>query len=148
MPCQHGVLGYIIMIFTPLIVHNMQEKTFATWFDDNDSSMGGYWQRFWRDISAIDNSMAVWLEYNESPNGDNWYPRALEQYGNAIYKTNIPDGATKQFFGRWEQDGTLYLVSNPRHNNDLERQPLTIATSRGEIMYTRKPAFFEQTLVR
>ena len=118
--------------------YNMQEQTFATWFDDDDSPTGGYWQRFWRDISATNNSLAVWLEYNESPNGDNWYPRVLEQYGNAIYKTNIPDGKTKQFFGRWEPDGARYLVSNPRHNDDLERQPLTIATSRGKDQVYKK----------
>lgn len=111
-------------------VHYMQENTHAIWVSDNSSESGGYWQRFWRDITATNNTMAVWVETTVDHTGADWYPQVLEEYGNPIYQTNIPDGKTKQFLGLLDS-GDRYLVSNPRNNTDLVRQPLTVALSRG-----------------
>lgn len=112
-------------------VHDLQEQTHAIWVEDSSSKSGGYWQRFWRDISAENNTLAVWAEYNEDPEGDDWYPKVLQQHGNEIYQANIPDAKTKQHLGLLE-NGDRFLVSNPRYDPDLDRQPLTIATSRGK----------------
>ncbi|KAI8626228.1 hypothetical protein F5Y19DRAFT_447632 [Xylariaceae sp. FL1651] len=114
-------------------VHSMGELTHATWFNDNSSSTGGYWQRFWRDTSSSSiNTHAVWVEYNQDIAGAGWYPRVLQTQGNQIVQTNIPDAGSKQYMGTFSQTGDRYLVSNPRYNATvLERQPLTIALSRG-----------------
>lgn len=114
-------------------LHSMQEQTHAVWHEDGDSPTGGHWQRFWRDISGDeDNTRSVWVEYNEDPKGRGWYPRRLEQYGNEIYQTNIPDAMTKQFLGVLDGSGDWYLISNPKFNSTVrERQPLTLAMSRG-----------------
>ncbi|KAF9894157.1 hypothetical protein FE257_009130 [Aspergillus nanangensis] len=113
--------------------HSMQEQTHAVWFEDASSPTGGYWQRFWRDISDTeDNSLAVWVEYNQNKDGRGWYPDTLKQYGNPIYQTNIPDGRTKQYLGVLANNGDRYLISNPRSDPDRDRQPLTIAMSRGD----------------
>lgn len=114
-------------------VHSMQEQTYAVWHDDEDSPTGGYWQRFWRDISGeADNTMAVWVEYNEDKDGLGWYPRQIAQYGNQIFQTNIPDARTKQYLGELADSGEHYLISNPKFNATVrERQPLTLATSLG-----------------
>lgn len=114
--------------------HQMEEQTFAVWHNDSDSPTGGYWQRHWRDISPEkDNTHSVWIEYNEDPNGDGWYPKVKEPLGNEIYQTNIPDAKTKQFLGKLDQTGDRYLLSNPRYNAaDPQRQPLTLAVSRGK----------------
>ncbi|KAF6834529.1 BNR repeat domain-containing protein [Colletotrichum musicola] len=120
--------------------HQMEEQTFAVWHDDEDSPTGGYWQRHWRDISPErENTHSVWVEYNEDPEGDGWYPKVKNQTGNEIYKTNIPDAKTKQFLGQLgggcgkAGDGDRYLLSNPRYNAaDPQRQPLTLAMSRGK----------------
>jgi hypothetical protein len=121
-------------------VHSMQEQTYAVWNDDASSPTGGYWQRFWRDISGeADNTMAVWVEYNEDPSGNGWYPKRLSQYGNEIFETNIPDARTKQFLGSLNDSGDRYLVSNTRWNATVrERQPLTLATSKGADQAYRK----------
>ena len=111
--------------------HDLQEQTHAVWFEDEDSETGGYWQRFWRDISAENNTLKVWVESNEDPGGNGWYPKVLEQYGNQIFETNIPDAKTKQHLGLLN-DRDRFLVSNPRYDPGLDRQPLTIATSRGK----------------
>lgn len=109
-------------------VHSIQENTNAVWMPS-----AGVWQRFWRDVTATNNSERVWVEY--STTGEDWYPLVLEAYGNAIYETDIPDAKTKQFLLAVPSDtnasGTRVLISNPRHNTELVRQPLTIATSRG-----------------
>lgn len=121
--------------------HNMQENTHALWIEDDTMAIGGYWQRFWRDISSVNISAHVWVEYSNTTDGSDWYPKLLEQYGNPIYMTNIPDARSKQFLGRLD-NGDRYLVSNPR--NDLtgaspsERQPLAISMSRGSnLAYTK-----------
>ena len=112
-------------------LHSMQEQTYAKWHDDEDSPTGGYWQRFWRDISGNDdNTQAVWVEYNEDPEGKGWYPQEIVQYGNQIFQTNIPDARTKQYLGELEGSGEHYLISNPKWNSTVrERQPLTLATA-------------------
>ena len=108
----------------------------------------GYWQRFWRDISPTNNSMRVWVEVTFDEEGRDWYPVLEEQYGNKVcmnisgvptisdpaqvYETNIPDAKTKQHLGALDGGSERYLVSNPRNNTELIRQPLTIATSRGD----------------
>ncbi|KAK7211345.1 hypothetical protein V2G26_018523 [Clonostachys chloroleuca] len=114
--------------------HSMQEQTHALWFNDSSSPIGGYWQRFWRDISGDSaNTQKIWVEYNEEPEGRGWYPRRLAQYGNEIFQTNIPDARTKQYLGQVAESGDRYLVWNPRWNSEVrERQPLTLAMSRGE----------------
>lgn len=111
--------------------HYVQENTHAVWVSDNSSPSGGYWQRFWRDITAgNNNSQAVWVETTTDGTGGDWYPQVLEEHGSHIYQTNIPDAKTKQFLGLLS-DGNRYLVSNPRNNSELVRQPLTVAMSRG-----------------
>ncbi|RBQ84444.1 hypothetical protein VDGD_09860 [Verticillium dahliae] len=114
--------------------HRMEENTHAVWFNDTDSPTGGYWQRFWRDISSEPlNTHNVWIEYNEDPQGRDWYPRRKQEQGNRIFQTNIPDGKTKQWHGKLDGSGDRYLLSNPRWNPDKpERQPLTLAISRGD----------------
>lgn len=113
-------------------VHSMQENTFGIWINDTDSPTGGYWQRHWRDISSGTTiSHAVWVEYNEDPSGNGWYPRILSPKGNKIYQTTIPDAGTKQFLGQLDS-GDRYLISNPKFNaTAAQRQPLTLAVSRG-----------------
>jgi hypothetical protein len=113
--------------------HSMQEQTHGVWFNDTDSPTGGYWQRFWRDISGTSiNTLAVWVEFSEDREGRDWYPRRVGQYGNNIFETNIPDAKTKQFFGTIEPSGDRYFISNPKYNaTHIQRQPLTLATSRG-----------------
>lgn len=110
-------------------VHSMQENTNAVWLPS-----AGVWQRFWRDVTATNNSERVWVEYSET--GEDWYPVVLEAYGNQIFETDIPDAKTKQFLLGLETDTDAndirVLISNPRYNTELIRQPLTIATSRGE----------------
>ncbi|GKT66396.1 BNR repeat domain-containing protein [Colletotrichum tofieldiae] len=114
--------------------HQMEEQTFAVWHNDSSSPTGGYWQRHWRDISPErENTHSVWVEYNEDPNGENWYPKVRERLGNKIYQTNIPDAKTKQFLGQLDNTGDRILLSNPRYNAaDPQRQPLTLAVSRGK----------------
>ncbi|KAF9871997.1 hypothetical protein CkaCkLH20_10629 [Colletotrichum karsti] len=114
--------------------HQMEEQTFAVWHNDGDSPTGGYWQRHWRDITTEkDNTHSVWVEYNEDPEGEGWYPKVKSQTGNEIYQTNIPDAKTKQFLGQIQENGDRYLLSNPRYNAaDPQRQPLTLAVSRGK----------------
>ncbi|KAG7132433.1 hypothetical protein HYQ46_009492 [Verticillium longisporum] len=71
--------------------------------------------------------------YNEDPQGRDWYPRRKQEQGNRIFQTNIPDGKTKQWHGKLDGSGDRYLLSNPRWNPDKpERQPLTLAISRGD----------------
>ncbi|OBR05652.1 Bnr repeat domain-containing protein [Colletotrichum higginsianum IMI 349063] len=114
--------------------HQMEEQTLAVWHDDADSPTGGYWQRHWRDISPErENTHSVWVEYNEDPAGEGWYPKVKEPLGNKIYKTNIPDAKTKQFLARLDGGkGDRVLLSNPRYNAaDPQRQPLTLAVSSG-----------------
>ncbi|KAH8648484.1 hypothetical protein BX600DRAFT_484243 [Xylariales sp. PMI_506] len=110
--------------------HNMQEPTHALWIQDSTSPDGGYWQRFWRDISPTNNTLSVWAEFNHTSDGSQWYPSVKKQYGNLIYQTNIPDAKTKQYLGALET-GDRYFISNPRYDATLARQPLTIAMSRG-----------------
>ncbi|CAH0054946.1 unnamed protein product [Clonostachys solani] len=112
-------------------IHDLQEQTHAVWLKNENSTSGGYWQRFWRDISAKNNSLAVWVEYTHDEDGADWYPKVLNQFGNQIFETNIPDAKTKQHLGVLE-NGDRFLVSNPRYDANLDRQPLTIATSRGQ----------------
>ncbi|OHE99291.1 hypothetical protein CORC01_05332 [Colletotrichum orchidophilum] len=114
-------------------IHQMEEQTFAVWHNDSDSPTGGYWQRHWRDISTeAKNTHSVWIEYNEDVHGNGWYPKVKESHGNNIYQTNIPDAKTKQFLGKLDDTGDRYLLSNPRYNaTDPQRQPLTLALSRG-----------------
>ncbi|KXS99972.1 hypothetical protein AC578_798 [Pseudocercospora eumusae] len=113
-------------------IHNMQEQTHAVRFTDHHgSATGGYWQRFWRDISPTNNTHAVWVEYNDDEGGQGWYPYTLSEYGNKIYQTSIPDAKTKQYLGRITPSGDRYLIHNPVYRDDLSRQPLTIAMSRG-----------------
>jgi hypothetical protein len=109
---------------------SLQEVTHAIWIG-NDDEGDGYWQRFWRDISPTNNSQAVWVETTYSKNGSEWYPVLEEQYGNQVFKTNIPDAKTKQFLGVLSDSTDRYFISNPRNNTQLVRQPLTIAMSRG-----------------
>lgn len=119
-------------------VHRMEEQTHAIWHDDSDSPTGGYWQRFWRDISSdADNTMAVWVEYNEDPRGRGWYPQAKSAHGNQIFQTNIPDARTKQIQGALKDTGENFIISNPKFNATVkERQPLTVAlTGKGEQVF-------------
>ncbi|KAK9412877.1 putative Sialidase domain-containing protein [Seiridium unicorne] len=113
-------------LYTENGVNYMQENTFAVWIEEL-----GVWQRFWRDITATNNTMKVWVEY--SATGLDWYPVAEHRYGNRILETNIPDAKTKQFFLDVEdqEERVNVLISNPRNNSELVRQPLTIATARG-----------------
>lgn len=121
--------------------HNMQENTHALWIEDDTMPIGGYWQRFWRDISSVNISAAVWVEYSNTTDGSDWYPKLLRQYGNPIYQTNIPDGRSKQYLGRLDT-GDRYFVSNPRNDStavsNSMRQPLTIAMSRGKDLAYRR----------
>ncbi|KAK1710010.1 uncharacterized protein BDZ83DRAFT_591682 [Colletotrichum acutatum] len=114
-------------------LHQMEEQTFAVWHNDSDSSTGGYWQRHWRDItSEANNTHSVWVEYNADPKGNGWYPKIMNSHGNAIHQTNMPDAKTKQFLGKLDDTGDRFLLSNPRYNAaDPQRQPLTLALSRG-----------------
>lgn len=119
-------------------VHRMEEQTHALWHEDSDSPTGGYWQRFWRDISPDeDNTMAVWVEYNQDPEGRGWYPQNKTQYGNQIFQTNIPDARTKQIQGRLEGTEENFIISNTKWNATVrERQPLTMAlTEKGEQVF-------------
>jgi hypothetical protein len=65
--------------------HYMQENTHAVWIAD-DIQAGGYWQRFWRDITATNNTQKVWVEY--SPDGEDWYPVLSKEYGNRVGPTS------------------------------------------------------------
>lgn len=108
--------------------HDVQEPTHSVWFG---SKHGGYWERFWRDISGSDIiSTAVWVEHTQSRKGKDWYPEIEQQHGNKIFQTNIPDVGSKQHLGSLP-NGDRFLVHNPRNNTERYRQPLTIATSRG-----------------
>ncbi|KAF2029367.1 hypothetical protein EK21DRAFT_67770 [Setomelanomma holmii] len=108
--------------------HDMQEPTHSIWFG---SESGGYWERFWRDISGSNIlSNAVWVEHTTSRQGKDWYPHTEQQHGNQILQTNIPDVGSKQHLGTLP-NGDRFLVHNPRNNTERYRQPLTIATSRG-----------------
>ncbi|RDW75879.1 hypothetical protein BP5796_06700 [Coleophoma crateriformis] len=123
----------------PLYAENsttsLQENTHAVWIDASNGT--GYWQRHWRDITATNNSEKVWTEITYNVEGSDWYPVLLEQYGNKIFETNIPDAKTKQFLGVLTGGSDRYLISNPRYNSELIRQPLTIAMSRGDdLSYT------------
>ncbi|KAK4502255.1 hypothetical protein PRZ48_005680 [Zasmidium cellare] len=102
--------------------HSMQEVTHAVWLEHP-----GVWQRFWRDVSPMNNSMAVWVEYSRT--GRDWYSHIEREYGNQIFETNIPDAKTKQFL--LDLRDLKLLFSNPRANTELVRQPLTIVSSRG-----------------
>ncbi|CZR57931.1 uncharacterized protein PAC_07821 [Phialocephala subalpina] len=108
---------------------SLQEVTHSVWIEQDDGP--GYWQRFWRDISPTNNSMRVWWEMTYDKEGKDWYPGIEEAYGNKVYETNIPDAKTKQFLGVLDDKQSRYLISNPRNNTELIRQPLTIAMSRG-----------------
>ncbi|KAF1973959.1 hypothetical protein BU23DRAFT_553634 [Bimuria novae-zelandiae CBS 107.79] len=123
-----GTWLYQTKLFAADDTHDMQEPTHAVWFGNKWS---GYWERFWRDISGSDIiSNAVWVERTSSRNGSDWYPRVEQQYGNRIFRTNIPDVGSKQHLGLLP-NGDRYIVHNPRNNTERIRQPLTIATSRG-----------------
>ncbi|KAI0134312.1 hypothetical protein BJ170DRAFT_609371 [Xylariales sp. AK1849] len=113
-------------LYTDNGVNYMQENTFAVWIEELD-----LWQRFWRDITATNNTMKVWVEYSQT--GTDWYPVSEHRYGNRILETNIPDAKTKQFLldVQDQQARVNILISNPRNNSNLVRQPLTIATARG-----------------
>ncbi|KAF7534821.1 hypothetical protein G7054_g5911 [Neopestalotiopsis clavispora] len=115
-------------LYTENGVNYMQENTFAVWVEEL-----GVWQRFWRDITAVNNTMKIWVEYSST--GLDWYPVSEHRYGNRILETNIPDAKTKQFMlditGPEDDDKTHVLISNPRNNTELVRQPLSIATARG-----------------
>lgn len=127
-------------------ITSLQEVTHSVWIQGEGEK--GYWQRFWRDISATNNSMRVWVEVTFDEEGTDWYPVLEEQYGNKVgatlrrmvgdfdptqvYETNIPDAKTKQHLGALSGGADRYLISNPRNNTELIRQPLTIAVSRGE----------------
>lgn len=121
-------------------LHRMEENTYSVWHEDDDSPTGGYWQRFWRDItSGDDNTQSVWVEYNEDPEGEDWYPKVLEQYGNQVFQTNIPDAMTKQYLGSLKGSGDRYFISNPKFNStQRERQPLVMAMSRGDEQIYRR----------
>lgn len=74
----------------------MQEPTYAVY---DDSARG--FQRFWRDISPLDNTQAVWTECTQD--ASQWYPNNLPLDGNTvsddphpIHQTDIPDQKTKQ----------------------------------------------------
>ena len=111
--------------------HDVQEPTHSVWFGNKHGGGGGYWERFWRDISSSDIiSNAVWVEHTDSRSGRDWYPNVEQQHGNKIFRTNIPDAGTKQHLGSLP-NGDRFLVHNPRNNTEKLRQPLTIATSRG-----------------
>lgn len=123
-----GTWLYQTKLYAADDMHDMQEPTHSVWFGNK---LGGYWERFWRDISGSDIiSTAVWVEHTSSRKGENWYPKVEKQHGNQIFKTNIPDVGSKQHLGLLP-NGDRYLVHNPRNNTERYRQPLTIATSRG-----------------
>lgn len=61
---------------------SLQEPTHAVWIKGDDGK--GYWQRFWRDISATDNSLAVWVETTPDKEGKDWYPVKEEETGNKV----------------------------------------------------------------
>ncbi|KAF2638469.1 hypothetical protein P280DRAFT_85020 [Massarina eburnea CBS 473.64] len=146
-------------------VHDVQEPTHAVWFDGGNSTYekgardergrkregkGGeaYWQRFWRDISNSNTiSNKLWTEHTASLHGSSWYPNTLSQYNNSIYETDIPDVGSKAHYGivppnpNHPSSNPLslplrFLIHNPLPNPSKYRQPLTIATSRGD-----SPAF-------
>jgi hypothetical protein len=64
---------------------SLQEVTHAVWIEEES---GGYWQRFWRDISATDNSMRVWVEVSFDAEGKEWYPVVEEEYGNIVCRVD------------------------------------------------------------
>ncbi|KAL1595955.1 hypothetical protein SLS60_009645 [Paraconiothyrium brasiliense] len=123
-----GTWLYQTKLYAADDTHDMQEPTHAVWFSNKT---GGYWERFWRDISGSNIiSNAVWVEHTSSRKGRDWYPHIEQQHGNKILRTNIPDVGSKQHLGILP-NGDRYLVHNPRNNTEKIRQPLTIATSRG-----------------
>lgn len=125
-----GTWLYQTKLFAADDTHDMQEPTHAVWRGARPNQ-GGYWERFWRDISSSDIiSTAVWVEHTTSRAGSSWYPKVERQRGNAIFQTNIPDVGSKQHLGLLP-NGDRFLVHNPRNNTERYRQPLTIATSRG-----------------
>jgi hypothetical protein len=63
--------------YTPTI---LQENTPAVWIQKGQ----GYWQRFWRDVTATDNSKHVWVETSPDVDGKQWYPLVKEEYGNTV----------------------------------------------------------------
>lgn len=124
-----GTWLYQTKLYAADDMHDMQEPTHAVRTGNKTS---GYWQRFWRDISNSSTiSNAIWVEHTSSRDGSNWYPHTEQQHGNHIFRTNIPDVGSKQHLGVLP-NGARYLVHNPRNNTEKIRQPLTIATSRGE----------------
>ncbi|KAH6615111.1 hypothetical protein C7974DRAFT_403308 [Boeremia exigua] len=128
-----GTWLYQTPLFAADNIHDMQEPTHAVW---RGSPKKGYWERFWRDISNSSTiSHAVWVERTRSPSGRSWYPAVEAQHGNAIFRTDIPDVGSKQHHGVLPGD-VRYLVHNPRNNTARLRQPLTIATGRGEGGFT------------
>ena len=44
--------------YAPDGTHTLQEVTHAVWFDDGSNTGKGYWQRFWRDTSGTNNTLA------------------------------------------------------------------------------------------
>lgn len=125
-----GTWLYQTKLFAADDTHDMQEPTHAVWTGPKNG-VRGYWERFWRDISGSDMiSNAVWVERTSVFSGSNWYPYVERQYGNNIFRTDIPDVGSKQHLGLLP-NGDRYMVHNPRNNTEKIRQPLTIATSRG-----------------
>jgi hypothetical protein len=63
----------------------LQENTHAVWIKEGQ----GYWQRFWRDISA-ENSKHVWVEVSPNVDGTKWYPVVEEELGNMVRENAYP----------------------------------------------------------
>lgn len=84
--------------------HYMQEKTHALWIKDHSSKYGGYWQRFWRDITGTDNSASVWVKYSNTNDGRDWYPNGCNNTGTQ------PIRPTSPMRGRSSSSGALRAV--------------------------------------
>lgn len=118
--------------------HNVSYPTKAVWHDDN----GGYWQRFWSDVSLRNTTGSAWVEYSTDKAGKNWFPAT--QSGAAIHETNIYQEESKAHFGAFSGQTPLrYFVSNAGMNLHLDQIMLTVATSKG-----KDPAFRNIGIVR
>ena len=68
---------------------SLQEVTHSVWIEAEGGK--GYWQRFWRDITATNNSMRVWVEVTFDDKGKEWYPVLEEAYGNKVRASSPND---------------------------------------------------------
>lgn len=98
----------------------MQEVTHAVY-----DTLTQSFQRFWRDISAEDNTQAVWTEC--ASDCSRWYPNDTPLSGDTvtnkshpIVQTDIPDQKTKQVCALAKHCGLMQVFWNCQYPRERE----------------------------